>query len=297
MGLLNIPQIYRHKVVHNCMHIHGTNELRYSQSQFCVHGYRRDCTGWGAEQFETPLENPGSWHGFNTVTMVADYNGEHYFYPIAARDLRHADVVAIAGPGTEGNNGGHFRIFHKWANDDPNDDSYWAWEQALGSHGPDYTLHDDLADAGHGDYEAYRYTGIVDDPAPEQLPEGTSVYLIKSGDTLSSIADRYGLALKDVISQNLVALDRDAVNRGFDDSDGGNLIFPGTPINLYRTYVREHVVVSGDTLRTIGARYGVAAKTLYAHNQAVIEGEAKRRGKASSMNGHWIYPGTVLVIP
>lgn len=62
----------------------------------------------------------------------------------------------------------------------------------------------------------------------------------------------------------------------------------------------SYTVKSGDTLWAIAAaRMGSGAKwpRLYAENQAVIEREARRRGRSGSAGGHWIYPGTVLVIP
>jgi len=62
----------------------------------------------------------------------------------------------------------------------------------------------------------------------------------------------------------------------------------------------EYTVRSGDTLWAIAkAKYsnGVKWKVIYDANKAVIEAEAKKRGKKSSSNGHWIYPNTKLVIP
>ena len=63
---------------------------------------------------------------------------------------------------------------------------------------------------------------------------------------------------------------------------------------------KTHTVVKGDTLCKISRKYyGTSSnwKTIYNANQAVIENAAKKHGKASSQTGHWIYPGTVLVIP
>ena len=36
---------------------------------------------------------------------------------------------------------------------------------------------------------------------------------------------------------------------------------------------------------------------IYQANAETIEQEARKRGKKSSDNGRWIYPGTVLVLP
>lgn len=64
----------------------------------------------------------------------------------------------------------------------------------------------------------------------------------------------------------------------------------------------SYTIKSGDTLWTIAkAMYGNGSKwtIIYEANKTIIESTAeKRRGKGKgSSNGHWIYPGTVLVIP
>ena len=62
-----------------------------------------------------------------------------------------------------------------------------------------------------------------------------------------------------------------------------------------------YTVKSGDCLWNIAkAAYGTGTKNkfIYETNKSVIESEAnkRRKGKGSS-NGHWIYPGTKLVLP
>lgn len=62
----------------------------------------------------------------------------------------------------------------------------------------------------------------------------------------------------------------------------------------------SYTVKSGDTLWNIAKKYlgsGSKWKLIYDANKATIEAAAKKMGRASSSNGHWIYPGTVLVIP
>jgi nucleoid-associated protein YgaU len=61
-----------------------------------------------------------------------------------------------------------------------------------------------------------------------------------------------------------------------------------------------HTVASGDTLwgiaqRELGA--GSRYPEIFEANRDAIEGEAQRRGRQSSENGRWIWPGTVLTIP
>lgn len=61
-----------------------------------------------------------------------------------------------------------------------------------------------------------------------------------------------------------------------------------------------YTVKSGDCLWNIAkAAYGNGAKytTIYNTNKSAIEADAKKHGKASSSNGHWIWPGLKLTIP
>ena len=63
---------------------------------------------------------------------------------------------------------------------------------------------------------------------------------------------------------------------------------------------KTYKIKSGDTLWGISKKfYGNGAKwnKIYNANKSIIEKAAKKRGKKSSSNGHWIYPGTKLTIP
>ena len=63
---------------------------------------------------------------------------------------------------------------------------------------------------------------------------------------------------------------------------------------------RRYTIRSGDTLWAIAGRYyhnPLKWPTVYGANKATIEAAAKSHGRSSSSGGHWIYPGTVLVIP
>jgi nucleoid-associated protein YgaU len=71
---------------------------------------------------------------------------------------------------------------------------------------------------------------------------------------------------------------------------------PTKPVTSNKSYT----VKSGDCLWNIAKKfYGNSAKwtDIYNANKSIIESTAKKYGKASSSNGHWIYPGTVLTIP
>lgn len=68
---------------------------------------------------------------------------------------------------------------------------------------------------------------------------------------------------------------------------------PTTPSSTY-------TIKSGDTLWAISQKfYGTGTKwgTIYNANKDIIESTAKSRGRKSSDNGHWIYPGVTLTIP
>ncbi len=67
-------------------------------------------------------------------------------------------------------------------------------------------------------------------------------------------------------------------------------------LNKNKTYT----VKKGDTLWKIARKYygsGANWKKIYTANKTIIEKTAKKYGKKSSSNGHWIYPGTKLTIP
>lgn len=64
----------------------------------------------------------------------------------------------------------------------------------------------------------------------------------------------------------------------------------------------SYTIKSGDTLWAIAAmskHYGDGSKwqKIYSANKEIIEATAKKHGRSSSQNGHWIYPGVTLTIP
>lgn len=63
---------------------------------------------------------------------------------------------------------------------------------------------------------------------------------------------------------------------------------------------KSYTVKKGDCLWNISKKFygkGSEWKKIYNANKSVIESTAKKHGKKSSSNGHWIYPGTKLTIP
>lgn len=62
----------------------------------------------------------------------------------------------------------------------------------------------------------------------------------------------------------------------------------------------SYTIKKGDTLWKISRKfYGKGSKwrTIYNANKDIIEATAKKRGRKSSSNGHWIYPGVSIKIP
>lgn len=117
----------------------------------------------------------------------------------------------------------------------------------------------------------------------KQLHQDTHNYTVKSGDTLSAIASRYGMTVNALVMLNGI--------------NNANLIYPGqvlrvadsgagstvtnkatTPITS--TGTQAYTVRYGDTLSGIASRYGTSTSTL-----ASINGIS---------NPNWIYPGQVL---
>ena len=72
-----------------------------------------------------------------------------------------------------------------------------------------------------------------------------------------------------------------------------------TPAATKKT-AKTYTVKKGDCLYNIAkAQLGKASRwtEIYNLNKSVIESTAKKYGRKSSSNGHWIYPGTVLTLP
>lgn len=67
------------------------------------------------------------------------------------------------------------------------------------------------------------------------------------------------------------------------------------------TTKKKYTVKKGDNLWKIARKFyggsGSTWKKIYNANKSIIEKTAKKYGRKSSSNGHWIYPGTVLTIP
>ncbi len=114
----------------------------------------------------------------------------------------------------------------------------------------------------------------------KQLHEDTHNYTVKSGDTLSAIASRYGMTVNALVTlngiQNANLIYPGQVLRVADSGQGSNVSQKATTTTTSGTYTVRY----GDTLSAIASRYGTSTSTL-----ASINGIP---------NPNWIYPGQVL---
>ena len=100
-------------------------------------------------------------------------------------------------------------------------------------------------------------------------------YTVKAGDTLYSIANKYGLTVNELKQLNNLTSDILSIGQVLNVSNTGTSNTPSNPSNTY-------VVKSGDSLYSIARRYGVTVDALKSAN-----------GKTSNL----LSIGEVLVIP
>lgn len=118
---------------------------------------------------------------------------------------------------------------------------------------------------------APRPDGNGGDPAPR--PAGGD-YTVRSGDTLSGIAQRNGVSLQSLIAAN-------------PQISNPNLIYPGQTVHLpngSQAAAASHTVQRGDTLSGIAQQYGVSLQSLISANPQIS-------------NPNLIYPGQTVQIP
>lgn len=85
----------------------------------------------------------------------------------------------------------------------------------------------------------------------------------------------------------------------FKDNETATPSKPGRD-TVGKTGAKTYTVKKGDCLWNIAKKYlgsGAKWQVLYAANKEVMDAAARKMGKASSSNGYWLFPGTVLTIP
>lgn len=108
--------------------------------------------------------------------------------------------------------------------------------------------------------------------APAQ-PSGGTVYVVQAGDTLFSIAVRFGTTVEAIRQANNLTGDTIYV--------GQNLVIPGGGVPAVGTPT-VYIVQAGDTLFSIALRYGVTVEAIKS---------------ANGLGSDFIYVGQRLVIP
>ncbi|MBF7095562.1 LysM peptidoglycan-binding domain-containing protein [Alkalibacter mobilis] len=115
-------------------------------------------------------------------------------------------------------------------------------------------------------------------PAPVPTPTTDTKYTVKAGDTLSAIAQKYGVTIQSIATANKIS----NVNYIY---VGQVLVIPGTstqPVPAPTTELK-YTVKAGDTLWAISQKYGVTVQAIAVANKIT--------------NTNYIYVGQVLIIP
>ncbi|HSH01384.1 MAG TPA: LysM peptidoglycan-binding domain-containing protein [Anaerolineae bacterium] len=94
-------------------------------------------------------------------------------------------------------------------------------------------------------------------PTSQTDENGNPIYQIQQGDTLFSIATRYGLTVNDLVVANRIANPNNIV-------PGETIIIPVNPTSASDEIV--HIVRAGETIFSIAQLYGVDMDTLISYN-------------------------------
>lgn len=155
----------------------------------------------------------------------------------------------------------------------------WQWTSAgrLDGYGGNLDLNAFYGDGATWDAYCGKKGGSptpTPQPQPVPAPAGQTVYVVKEGDNLSSIAAQYGTSYQKIAADNGIA--------------NPSLIYPGQKLVINgasnaRPDQKTYTVKEGDNLSSIGAEYGVSYQAI-----------AQANGIS---NPDLIHPGQVLIIP
>ena len=125
---------------------------------------------------------------------------------------------------------------------------------------------------------------VVVKPPTTTPPTSATSYVVKSGDTLSAIAKKYGVTLTALISGNNIQL-TSIIRPGQKLTiPGGTTVTPKPPVTEPPAATNgTHVIKAGDTLSAIAKKYGITLTALLNANGL----------KSTSI----IYAGRTLIIP
>ncbi len=117
---------------------------------------------------------------------------------------------------------------------------------------------------------------IINIPSGSGSSNNSNYYTVQSGDTLSEIAQNFGISLQDLLSLNPQISDPD-------------LIYPGQIINIpsgsgSSNNSNYYTIQSGDTLSEIAQNFGVSLQDLLSLNPQISDPDL-------------IYPGDIINIP
>ncbi|HUS84956.1 MAG TPA: LysM domain-containing protein [Anaerolineales bacterium] len=107
-------------------------------------------------------------------------------------------------------------------------------------------------------------------PTSTATPSGPVTYIIEPGDTLSSIAEKFGvevvmlMALNNITDPNQLFVNTEII---IPESDAQLPTKTALPENLYPGQIIEYQIQSGDTLETIAAQYNSTAEAIAELNE------------------------------
>jgi len=117
---------------------------------------------------------------------------------------------------------------------------------------------------------------VIPAQSPVPTEPSTMAYTVKEGDTFISIAVQFGVTLPTLTALNpLVTPDLLSVGDTLSIPAQGEIQATGTPAAAGSQSVIEYVVVSGDTLAAIAARFGTTIDTVVRENNLASADEIR----------------------